>query len=130
MTVFLILHTTISSLKLPESRKIYFFLRFCTDLENKEELIHTEPSINSKAKSLALHHFHLKQGDEVRTEITATNKAMTPVTSSSTGFKVDLTDPILVALVDGPDLSKDPMFTVSEINIQIKLNSLLPPNTE
>ena len=62
--------------------------------------------------ALLLHHFHLHHGDEVRTEVTATDGAESPVSVTSDGYTVDLTDPILDGLVDGMDPSNDHKFTV------------------
>ena len=77
-----------------------------------EHNIHTEQAIDADARLLRLHHFHLHHGDQVRTDITAVNRARSRVTVSSTGYRVDLTDPLLEALVDGKDLTKDHMYTV------------------
>ena len=87
--------------------------------EGDEELIHTEDDLNPEIKSLMLHHFQLRHGDQIRTIIRATNPARSSTAATSDGYTVDLTDPILDILTDGKDVSLDPVFTVLNENFVI-----------
>ena len=79
---------------------------------SSELLLHTEGPLPESTTTLALHHFHLHHGDEVRSEIDVTNNALLTTTSTSDGFTVDLTDPIMESLVDGLDVNDDRQYTV------------------
>ena len=78
---------------------------------SRESLIHTD-TVAPDTNALELHHFHLHHGDFVRIELTATNKAELTVSGTSDGLTVDLTEPIMLRLVDGDHLSRDLQFTV------------------
>ena len=58
--------------------------------------------------------FHLHDGDKVRVEVTATNNVDDSVHATSDGVTIDLTDPVLVALVDGDTVDTDLQSTVNE----------------
>ena len=88
-------------------------------------MIHKEMSMAGETSALLLHHFHLHHGDEVRTEVTATDGAESAVSVTSDGYTVDLTDPILDGLVDGLDSNKDPKFTVRNTNCIIAISLLV-----
>ena len=88
-------------------------MSLCLSGVETEKLIHTEADIAASSTSLSLHHFHLLHGDFVQMKLTATNNAEGKTSLRSDGFTVDLTDPILQHLVDGPTLSKDMQYTVS-----------------
>ena len=81
--------------------------------------MHTEENIPGSAIQLQLNHLHFRHRDVVRTEMTAVNSAGGHTTIPSSGYKVDLTNPLMEALVDGTDLANDQMFTVSNISIFI-----------
>ena len=75
-------------------------------------LIHTETGISESTNTSVLHHFHLKHRDIIRSKVEVTNQALLSTSSSSNKFTVDLTEPIMMGLVDGLDLKKDMEYTV------------------
>ena len=75
-------------------------------------LLHTEKGISESTNASVLHHFHLKHGDIIRSEVVVTNQALLSTSSSSNKFTVDLTEPIMLDLVDGLDIKNDMKYTV------------------
>lgn len=76
-------------------------------------LIHEEAGMDKDSDSYLSHHFHLHHGDNVEVKVTATNNAEKSTSATSDGYIVDLTEPSMLALVDGVDVARDIHYTVS-----------------
>ena len=90
-----------------------------------EELIHTESGLIS-AGTVERHHFHLHHGDHVRVEIEETNGAEASTSAISDGYTVDLTEPVLIKLVDGDDVNNDIQYTVCTNLLRLKIRDQFP----
>ncbi|XP_070573748.1 uncharacterized protein [Ptychodera flava] len=80
---------------------------------SQAENIYSRGSLPAETNSINWHHFHLHHGDYVYTEIEAVNKALTGTKVASTGFTVDLTEPIFNFIGDGDTLGVDRSYTES-----------------
>lgn len=81
--------------------------------DNQFTLIHEEAGLDQDSDSYLSHHFHLHHGDSVEVKVTATNNAEKSSSATSDGYIVDLTEPSMLALVDGKDVARDIHYTVS-----------------
>ncbi|XP_070573744.1 uncharacterized protein [Ptychodera flava] len=102
----------------PESNIKEYVTRIWRENRGKEnpseaENIYTRDSLPAETKSINWHHFHLKHGDYVYTEIEAINYALTGTKLASSGFTVDLTEPIFSFLGDGDKIGADTSYTES-----------------
>ena len=84
------------------------------DGASTETLVLSERGIAPSANSVTLTGLHLHDGDRVRVAVTATNNVDASTTASSDGVTVDLTDPVMIRLVDGDRLDDDLQYTVGE----------------
>ena len=85
--------------------------------DSVETVLHTEDVLGTPAKTL--HHFHLRHGDRVTSEVNVTNQARLSTEASSDGFTVDLTDPEMRLLHDGQDENVDQQYTVALLSIMV-----------
>ena len=90
-----------------------------------ETLIRSERGIASPVNSANLTGFHLHDGDRIRVEVTATNNVEASSTATSDGFTVDLTDPVMIKLVDGDSLDADLQYTV---RVRSDKSNIIGPN--
>ncbi|XP_035668224.1 uncharacterized protein LOC118410558 isoform X2 [Branchiostoma floridae] len=88
------------------------------------EIIHQKTSVGPVATHINWHKFHLHHGDRVSVQLEATNQAMASTLTSSNGFVMDLTKPVMVHLGDGTEPGKDREFSVAFEFFQIKAYSL------
>ena len=84
-----------------------------TFLDSDEyEILHCEPNLPSDSYRLELHHLDLHHRDKIYAEIKAINRAHMVTLGISDGFIVDLTDPILHHIADGPNENDDIQYSV------------------
>lgn len=82
------------------------------DVPSQETLISTERGLATSGSSVNLTGFHLHHGDRVRVAVTAMNNVDVSTTATSDGVTVDLTDPVMISLVDGDSFDSDLQYTV------------------
>ncbi|XP_078695732.1 uncharacterized protein LOC144924477 [Branchiostoma floridae x Branchiostoma belcheri] len=75
------------------------------------EIVHEKSSVGPGATQINWHKFHLHHGDHVTVQLEATNQAKDSTVTSSDGFIVDLTKPVMVHLGDGPEPGQDREFS-------------------
>ena len=85
---------------------------FSSDGTSPDTLIRSEHGLASSVSSVNLTGFHLHDGDRVRVAVTATNNVDASTSATSDGVTVDLTEPVLITLVDGDSLDSDLQYTV------------------
>ena len=85
-------------------------------------MIHIARLADPTIETLTQHHFHFHHKDEVRVELKVSNNADSPTKLSTTGFLVDLTEPVMGGLVDGVDINNDVQYTVIFIAIVMHQN--------
>eukprot|EP00058_Branchiostoma_floridae_P003027 XP_002588515.1 hypothetical protein BRAFLDRAFT_79470 [Branchiostoma floridae] len=92
------------------------------------EIIHDKTSVGPDTTQINWHKFHLRHGDHVSVQLEATNQAMGSTMTSSNGFVLDLTRPVMVHLGDGAGPGED--RTYSMINVRIGVTSGEPEELE
>ncbi|KAI8516764.1 hypothetical protein Bbelb_053450 [Branchiostoma belcheri] len=75
------------------------------------EIVHEKSSVGPGATKINWHKFHLHHGDHVTVQLEATNQAKDSTVTSSDGFIVDLTKPVMVHLGDGTEPGQDREFS-------------------
>ncbi|XP_066289112.1 uncharacterized protein [Branchiostoma lanceolatum] len=81
------------------------------------EIIHEKTSVGPDAAQINWHKFHLHHGDHVSVQLEATNQAMDSTVTSSDGFVMDLTKPVMVHLGDGAEPGEDRAFSADASRI-------------
>ena len=87
--------------------------------------MHTAKLDDPLLTSLSQHHFHLLHNDDVRVEVKVTNNAEGSSSVSTSGFVIDLTEPVMMALVDGDNIDEDMQYTVCTIRIFTGVNKIV-----
>ncbi|XP_035697583.1 uncharacterized protein LOC118430698 [Branchiostoma floridae] len=75
------------------------------------EIIHDKTSVGPDTTQINWHKFHLRHGDHVSVQLEATNQAMGSTMTSSNGFVLDLTRPVMVHLGDGAGPGEDRTYS-------------------
>ncbi|XP_066289761.1 uncharacterized protein [Branchiostoma lanceolatum] len=81
------------------------------------EIIHEKTSVGPDATHINWHKFHLRHGDHVSVQLEATNQAIDSTVTSSDGFIMDLTKPVMVHLGDGAEPGEDRAFSADASRI-------------
>eukprot|EP00058_Branchiostoma_floridae_P003025 XP_002588513.1 hypothetical protein BRAFLDRAFT_79466 [Branchiostoma floridae] len=84
---------------------------------HSSEIIHEKTSVGPDASHINWHKFHLHHGDHVSVQLETTNQAMSSTVTSSDGFIMDLTKPVMVHLGDGAEPGKDRAFSADASRI-------------
>ncbi|XP_066275501.1 uncharacterized protein [Branchiostoma lanceolatum] len=84
---------------------------------NSSEIIHEKTTVGPGATQINWHKFHLHHGDHVVVQLETTNQAMDSTVTSSDGFVLDLTRPVMVHLGDGSEPGEDRAFSADASSI-------------
>ncbi|CAH1239174.1 HEG1 [Branchiostoma lanceolatum] len=84
---------------------------------HSQEIIHEKTSTGPDATQINWHKFHLHHGDHVSVHLDATNQAIDSTVTSSDGFVIDLTKPVMVHLGDGAEPGEDRAFSADASRI-------------
>ncbi|XP_078616233.1 uncharacterized protein LOC144884654 [Branchiostoma floridae x Branchiostoma japonicum] len=84
---------------------------------HSSEIIHEKTSVGPDASHINWHKFHLHHGDHVSVQLETTNQAMGSTVTSSDGFIMDLTKPVMVHLGDGAEPGEDRAYSADASRI-------------
>ncbi|XP_078695733.1 uncharacterized protein LOC144924478 [Branchiostoma floridae x Branchiostoma belcheri] len=84
---------------------------------HSSEVIHEKTAVGPDVTHINWHKFHLHHGDHVTVQLEATNQAMDSTVTSSDGFIVDMTKPVMVHLGDGAEPGQDRAFSADSSRI-------------
>ncbi|KAI8486030.1 hypothetical protein Bbelb_361300, partial [Branchiostoma belcheri] len=84
---------------------------------HSSEVIHDKTSVGPDATHINWHKFHLHHGDHVSVQLKATNQALDSTVTSSDGFIMDMTKPVMVHLGDGAEPGQDRAFAADSSRI-------------
>jgi len=94
------------------SKKEKIRISFAGNRTHSSEIIHEKTSVGPDASQINWHKFHLHHGDHVSVQLETTNQAMGSTVTSSDGFIMDLTKPVMVHLGDGAEPGEDRAYSV------------------
>ncbi|KAI8516746.1 hypothetical protein Bbelb_053270, partial [Branchiostoma belcheri] len=84
---------------------------------HSSEVIHEKTAVGPDVTHINWHKFHLHHGDHVTVQLEATNQAKDSTVTSSDGFIVDMTKPVMVHLGDGAEPGQDREFSADSSRI-------------
>ncbi|KAI8482777.1 hypothetical protein Bbelb_394390 [Branchiostoma belcheri] len=84
---------------------------------HSSEIIHEKTSVGPDVTHINWHKFHLHHGDHVSVQLEVTNQAMDSTVTSSDGFIMDMTKPVMVHLGDGAEPGEDRAFSADSSRI-------------
>ncbi|KAI8487517.1 hypothetical protein Bbelb_347510 [Branchiostoma belcheri] len=92
---------------------------------HSSEIIHEKTSVGPDVTHINWHKFHLHHGDHVTVQLEVTNQAMDSTVTSSDGFIMDMTKPVMVHLGDGAEPGEDRAFSVNDLLAEAPLPAYL-----